>query len=82
MRLLRYQVVCQSCCAPAVYKIASRWTDDHTSELKTYALSCAECVEKNMVDALRRRNECRTDPGERIDLPEVYQLTMGTARKV
>lgn len=74
MKLLRYPIACQSCGAPALYKIASRWTDDHTSELKTYALSCAACVESSLIDALRRRNACRTDPGERIDPPEVFEL--------
>ena len=41
-----YPVLCSCpCCGqPAVYKIAARWSDGVTQELKTYALSCEACL--------------------------------------
>lgn len=74
-----YPVLCSrvGCGKPAVYKIAARWSDGLTEELKTYALSCEGCLP----DLLRRSREkqaaCRLAPGESLDRPGVYQLEPG-----
>ena len=41
-----YPVHCYQpgCGQPALYKIAARWSDGVTEELKTYALACAGCL--------------------------------------
>ena len=75
MRPLRYQVVCQRCGEPARLKVASRWTDGHTHELKTYTLVCRACVNDALTDARKRREACVTDHNEIIDAPEVFELT-------
>lgn len=74
MRPLRYQVRCQRCGLPARLKVASRWTDGHTSELKTYALVCEACVEPALADARKRREACVTDHNETIDPPEIIEI--------
>jgi hypothetical protein len=74
-----YPVLCytRGCGRPAVYKIAARWSDGVTEELKTYALSCSECL----ADWLRRSREkqvaCRRAPGEILEAPGVYELARG-----
>jgi len=74
MRPLRYQVTCQRCGLPALFKVASRWTDGHTHELKTYALVCQSCVDAALADARKRREACVTDHNETIDPPEIFEL--------
>lgn len=74
MRPLRYQVFCQRCGLPARLKVASRWTDGHTSELKTYALVCHACVEPALAEARTRREACHTDHNESIAPPEIFDL--------
>ena len=41
-----YAVLCYrpGCDRPAAYKVAARWSDGVTEELKTYSLCCAECL--------------------------------------
>jgi hypothetical protein len=73
MRPLRYLVKCQRCGQPARLKIASRWTDGHIIEWKTYALACRDCAEAALADARARRDACRTDPGETIDPPVILE---------
>jgi hypothetical protein len=82
MKLLRYPIACQCCGAPARHKIASRWTDGHTSELKTYGLVCSECVSDSLAEARKRRQECRTAPDEQIDVPEIFDLAPGKPSKL
>lgn len=74
-----YPVLCYTpgCGKPAVYKIAARWSDGATEELKTYSLCCAGCL----AGAFRRGQEkqvaCRRAPGEVLEPPGIYELARG-----
>jgi hypothetical protein len=79
MPMSPYPVLCYApgCSAPAVFKIAARWSDGTTHELKTYALSCAACLPKLFAAAVAKRAACRLAPGESLEAPGVYELTRG-----
>jgi hypothetical protein len=74
-----YPVLCyrRGCGRPAVYKIASAWSDSLTAELKTYALSCAECLAGQFRESRRRQSACRLTHGEKLDPPGIHQLARG-----
>jgi hypothetical protein len=72
-----YPVLC-SCGAPAAFKIAARWSDGSTHELKTYSLCCDSCLPDQLADSRRRHAACHTAPGETLDPPGVYELARGT----
>jgi hypothetical protein len=74
-----YPVMCYAagCPNPAAYKIAARWTDGLTDELKTYYLSCAACLPKLHASAVAKRAACRLAPGETLEAPGVYELRPG-----
>jgi hypothetical protein len=61
----------------AEYKIAARWSDGVTEELKTYALSCAECLEHWYARSLEKQAACRLAPGETLERPGIYRLERG-----
>jgi hypothetical protein len=61
----------------AVYKIAARWSDGVTHELKTYALACAECLPALFADSLARQAACRLAPGETLEAPGIYEMVRG-----
>jgi len=75
-----YPVRCYTggCGRPAEYKIAARWSDGVTSELKTYGLTCADCVERWYRRAVQSRAACRVAPGETLEEPGVYLIARGT----
>jgi hypothetical protein len=75
-----YPVTCTApgCPNEAAFKIAARWSDGATDELKTYSLSCPACVETLYALALAKRAACRLAPGETLDEPGVYELNRGT----
>src|SRR5205807_8771545 len=74
-----YPIYCyrKGCGKLAVYKIAARWSDGITEELKTYALSCEECL----ADWFRRSREqqavCRRAKGEILEPPGIFDLVPG-----
>ena len=70
MTVPAYPVTC-GCGAAATHKIAARWSDGVTVELKTYALCCANCAEAELASALTRRAACRLTHGETLELPGV-----------
>src|SRR5688572_2690544 len=76
---MNYPVLCYrpDCNKPAVYKIAARWSDGVTQELKTYALSCPECLAEQFRASIQKQAACRLAPGERLDVPGVYELAAG-----
>jgi hypothetical protein len=80
MPMSPYPVVCYTagCGAPAVYKVAARWNDGTTHELKTYALTCAACLARQFALAVAKRAACRLTAGETLDAPGVYDLVRGT----
>lgn len=65
------------CEQPATFKIAARWSDGVTDELKTYSLACPECVAALLAAAGLKHAACRLAPGETLDAPGVYELTRG-----
>jgi hypothetical protein len=74
-----YPVMCYApgCPNRAAYKIAARWSDGITHELKTYYLACPECVVRLFAAAVTKRAACRLAPGETLDEPGVYELQRG-----
>lgn len=74
-----YPVLCTSpgCGHPAAYKIAARWSDGATGELKTYALCCADCLGVAYRRTCDKQAACRRAPGEVLDAPGVYELARG-----
>jgi len=74
-----YPVVCSApgCQRPAAYKIAARWSDGITDELKTYCLACADCLPDLYAAAAVKRAACRLAAGERLDEPGIYELHRG-----
>jgi hypothetical protein len=65
------------CGRPAVYKIASRWSDGVTKELKTYALSCADCLPDWFRRSRVKQSSCRLAPGEILETPGIFSLERG-----
>ena len=74
-----YPVLCTTpgCGHPAAYKIAARWSDGVTEELKTYALCCADCLGAAYRRACNKQAACRRAPGEVLEAPGVYELARG-----
>jgi hypothetical protein len=74
-----YPVQCYTpgCGKAALYKIAARWSDGVTSELKTYGLVCRDCLENWLLRARRSRAECRLAPGESLEEPGIYRVERG-----
>ena len=74
-----YPVCCYhgGCTRLAVYKIAAPWSDGVTNELKTYALSCAECLAEQYRQSCEKQKVCRLTRGETLGAPEVYDLIRG-----
>jgi hypothetical protein len=79
MPLSRYPILCyrRDCSKPAVYKIAARWSDGVTGELKTYALSCAECLANWFRRSCEKQRACRLAAGETLERPGIYELERG-----
>jgi hypothetical protein len=74
-----YPVLCEgpNCRQLATYKIAARWTDGQTSELKTYGLACESCLATLYNDSIKRQLTARTLPGEVGERPGIYRLHGG-----
>lgn len=74
-----YPVRCYAdgCGAAAAFKVAARWSDGLTDELKTYSLACTGCVAGLLAAARVKRAACRLAPGETLDEPGVYELSRG-----
>jgi hypothetical protein len=74
-----YPVLCytRGCGKPAAFKIAARWSDGATEELKTYSLCCADCLAASYHLSRRKQAACRRAPGEVLEPPGVYELARG-----
>ena len=83
MPMPSYPIYCytRDCGKLAVYKIAARWSDGVTEELKTYALSCAECLPDWLRRSVAKQAACRLAPGETLDRPGIYNLERGRRDK-
>jgi len=79
MPLTIYVICCytKNCSNEAAYKIASRWSDGITSELKTYSLCCRKCLPEHFRDSLRKQAGCRLAEGEVLEAPGIYTLERG-----
>jgi len=75
-----YPVLCYGpdCNRIATFKIAARWSDGTTHELKTYYLACSECLPGLVVLARAKQKTCRLAHGESLDPPAVYDLVSGS----
>src|SRR5260370_32169474 len=76
MSLHDYIIRCytRDCPREAKYKIASRWSDGVTGELKTYSLCCAECLPERFRDSLRKHAACRLPMGETRAPPGISEI--------
>jgi hypothetical protein len=74
-----YPVLCcgTGCDHPARFKIASRWSDGATHELKTYALCCSDCLAEEFSAAQCRHAACRVAHHEALEPPGVYEMHRG-----
>ncbi len=74
-----YPLRCYSpqCPELAIYKIAARWSDGVTEELKTYALSCDGCLSEWFRRARQKQAACRLAAGEILDPPGIFRLARG-----
>jgi hypothetical protein len=78
-----YPVLCYmpGCPYPAAFKVAARWSDGVTRELKTYSLACPDCLPHLFAHAIVKRSACRLAPGETLEEPGVYELHRGERDK-
>ena len=78
-----YPLICyqKGCGEFAVYKIAARWSDGITSELKTYGLTCPRCLADWFQQSVKKQKTCRLTPGEKLEPPGIYHLTRGQRDK-
>jgi hypothetical protein len=76
MPMPSYPVLCYQpgCGQPALYKIAARWSDGITEELKTYALACTECLPTLFRGSCVKRARCRLAACETLVGPYIYML--------
>ena len=79
MAMPPYPILCYrpGCGQPALYKIAARWSDGVTQELKTYALTCADCLAASLARSRAKQAACRLAAGEALEVPGVYELARG-----
>lgn len=80
MPMPAYPIICytKGCNKQADYKIAARWSDGVTSELKTYSLCCDGCLPTAYHQSKTRRAACRLAPGESAEPPGIYRLNRGS----
>lgn len=67
----------RGCPELAVYKIAARWSDGVTQELKTYGLCCEECLAECFRESRRRQAACRLAKDETLEPPGIFRLEHG-----
>jgi hypothetical protein len=84
MSMPPYPVTCYTagCPHPATFKVAARWSDGQTDELKTYYLTCHDCLPRCFALAVAKRAACRLAPGETLDAPGIYELHPGERDRV
>jgi len=74
-----YPVICyrKECGQSAHFKIAARWSDGVTGELKTYFLACTDCLPDLYRSSCVKQAACRTAPGEILEQPGIFELERG-----
>jgi hypothetical protein len=83
MKMPPYPLICYEvkCTNHAAFKVAARWSDGITDELKTYYLACPDCLPKLFARAAAKRVACRLAPGESLEAPGIYELHRGERDK-
>ncbi|MBY0526525.1 MAG: hypothetical protein K2R98_24230 [Gemmataceae bacterium] len=71
----------KGCGQLAIYKIAARWSDGVTSELKTYALSCEACLPEWFRLSRQKQAACRLTTAETLEPPGIYRMERGQRDK-
>jgi hypothetical protein len=71
-----YPIRCSEpdCDATAEFKIAARWSDGLTGELKTYGLTCGRHARGWLESSRRKQALCRRAPGETLEEPRLFRL--------
>src|SRR5262245_52377218 len=79
-----YPIYCftNGCGNLAVYKIAARWSDGITEELKTYALSCHDCLAAWFQSSRTKHAACRRARGEILEPPGIFDMERGKRDRV
>jgi hypothetical protein len=79
MRMPPYPLICYQpgCGNEAQYKIAARWSDGLTEELKTYGLTCEACLKAWFLQSQVKHQACRRAPGEKLGPPSIFALSPG-----
>jgi len=79
-----YPVRCYGrvCDKLAAYKIAARWSDGITQELKTYALSCPDCLADWFRSSRAKQAACRRATGETLEPPGIFDMERGKRDRV
>jgi hypothetical protein len=79
MAMPPYPLYCYTpdCGRLAVYKIAARWSDGATQELKTYSLTCADCLTHWFHRSREKQAACHLAAGETLDPPGSFGLQRG-----
>jgi hypothetical protein len=74
-----YSIRCTQpgCDREAEYKIAARWSDGLTGELKTYALSCLPCISEAFRQSRLKQAASRLAPNETLEPPGIFALHRG-----
>lgn len=80
---ISYSILCDqpNCENKAELKIAAEWSDSLTSELKTYALTCQDCLETAFHQSQQRRANCRLAKHEKLGDLGIYELTQETGAR-
>ncbi len=71
-----YPIHCteKDCANLAQFKVASRWSDGITEELKTFGLVCRSCLPQVFRQSLQKYQSCRLSVGEELDEPGIYEF--------
>jgi hypothetical protein len=79
MPMPSYRIICThpGCESAATYKIAARWSDGVTQELKTYALCCEEHLAEVFRQSRQKHAVCRRAKDEILDAPGIFRLKHG-----
>ena len=79
-----YPILCyrKGCDRFAVYKIAAKWSDGITRELKTYALTCEACLPTYFHQSRQKQKACRLTPGETLEAPGIFRMVRGQRDRV
>jgi hypothetical protein len=78
-RLFRYIPSCSAtgCDHPAIYKIATLWSDGTSHELKNYGLVCEAHRHSQLTLARNHHQALRLSDGESVGAVELYVLRTG-----